>query len=49
MPENHERLVKTRILLVHLQLRKFYEIQCDYLVQTLVILAGVELKKKQTA
>ena len=43
-PGKHEWAVKTRVSIVYLQL-KFDEIQNDYLTQTLVFLAGVEMKK----
>ena len=42
--ENHEWVVKIRVSIAYIQL-KFDEIQNDYLTQTLVFLAGVELKK----
>ena len=42
LPVNHERAVKTGISIVYLQ---FHAIQNIYLIQTLVFLAGVDLKK----
>ena len=43
-PKNHERAVKIEVSIAYLQF-KFDEVQNDYLTQTLVFLAGVELKK----
>ena len=48
MQENHERVVKARLSTLYLQF-KFGEIQKDDLTQTLVFLAGVELKLKTPA
>ena len=48
MPENHEWwAVKTQVSIVYLQ-PKINEVQNDYLTQTMVFLAGIELKKKIT-
>ena len=44
-PENHEWGLKIWVLIVNLSF-KFDEIQNDYSIQTLIFLAGVELKKK---
>ena len=45
LPENHDWAVEIWVSIVYLQL-KFDKIQNDCLTQTLVFLAGVELKKK---
>ena len=42
--KNHEWVVKTRVSIVHLQL-KFNEIQNDCLTQAMVVLARFELKE----
>ena len=44
MPEKHELSVKTQKSIVYLQL-KCDEMQNGYLTQTMIFLAGVELKK----
>ena len=44
--EYHDWSVKTRLSTVYRQL-KFDEIQNDYLIQILVFLAGIKLKKKK--
>ena len=42
--EKLKQAIKTRVSIVYLQL-KIDEIQNDYLIQTLVFLAGVEMRK----
>ena len=45
MLTTRKKIIKTRLSIIYLQL-KFDEIQNYYLTQTLIFLAGVELKKK---